>query len=190
MVDSGSLYLLCIGLLGLERLAELILSRRNARKAAALGGVEVGRRDFPLMALVHTLFLVSCVAEVLWLERPFPGALGYTALGLALMAQALRYWAIATLGTRWNVRIILVPGQMPITSGPYRYIRHPNYLAVVIELFCVPLIHGAWLTALLFSVMNVFVLRVRIRAEETALGEPWLAAFAEKPRFIPVRGQR
>jgi methyltransferase len=137
------------------------------------------------MVAFHTLFLAACVAEVFALGRPFPGTWGWVALGGAVLAQALRYWAIATLGERWNSRIIVVPGLPPVTGGPYRFLRHPNYVAVVLELACVPLIHGAWRTALFFSVGNGVLLFVRIRAEETALGAAYAREFAHRPRFIP-----
>lgn len=186
-MTSKDLYLLFLGLIAAERLVELAISRRNARAAFARGGVEVGRRHFRVMSAVHSLFLVSCAAEVLLLDRPFPGAPGVAAFAGALGAQGLRYWAIATLGPRWNVRIIFVPGEPPITSGPYRLVRHPNYVAVIAELALVPLIHGAWLTALLFSAGNAALLYVRIRSEEQALGSPYADAFAHRPRFVPGR---
>jgi methyltransferase len=183
MVTSQGLFLLFMALLGVERGVELVLSRRHARQAFARGGVETGQRHYRVMVAFHTLFLGACVAE--GLLRPFPGTPGWVALGAALGAQALRYWAIATLGERWNSRIIVVPGLPPVTGGPYRFLRHPNYVAVCVELAAVPLIHGAWLTALVFSVGNALLLRVRIRAEEAALGQSWEKAFEDKPRFIP-----
>ena len=179
------IYALFIGLIGLERLFELWLSRRNARALFALGAVEAGGEQLKWMSLMHGAFLVSCVLEAWLLRRFFPGALGYLALGAAALAQGLRYWAVATLGPRWNVRVIVVPNQPPITNGPYRFVRHPNYLAVVIEVLAVPLVHGAWLTALSFSLLNALVLRARIRLEERALGPSYQAAFACLPRFLP-----
>jgi methyltransferase len=188
MVTSRALYSSFLLLLAAERLFELWLSRKHARLAFARGAVEVGQRHFRAMSILHTSFLFSCAAEVWLLGRSFPGALGWTALGAALLAQALRYWAIATLGARWNVRVIVVPGDPPITNGPYRFLRHPNYLAVVIEMLAVPLLHGAWLTAAAFSLGNALLLRVRIRAEESALGPLYQAAFAERPRLLPLGG--
>jgi methyltransferase len=185
MVTSVAAYLAGLALLGLERLAELSRSRRNARRAFARGGVEVGRGHFRVMAVVHALFLASCAVEALVARPPFPGALGLAALAVALCAQALRAWAIATLGERWNVRIIVWPGAPPITAGPYRYLRHPNYLAVVLEIAAVPMVHGAHRTALAFSIANAAILAVRIRAEEAALGRGWAEAFATLPRLIP-----
>ncbi len=185
MVSSVHGYLGFLGLLAAERLVELVLSQRNAARAFARGGVETGRGHYRVMVVLHSLFLVACGAEVLGLSRPFPGAPGYAALGVALAAQALRYWAIASLGEHWNTRVIVVPGLSPVTRGPYRYLRHPNYVAVVLELAAVPLLHGAWVTALVFSLANALLLRVRIRAEESALGTAYAEAFAGKPRFLP-----
>ena len=97
----------------------------------------------------------------------------------------MRYWAIRTLGERWNTRILFVPGDAPVTSGPYRWVRHPNYVAVILEMAAIPMIHGAWITALVASAVNAGLLWVRIRAEEQALGTAYTQAFAERPRFIP-----
>ena len=178
-------YLVLLAVLAAERLGELHLSRLNARAAFKRGGVETGQAHYQFMVLLHTAFLFSCALEVWLLRRPFPGALGWTALGAALLSQGLRYWAIATLGTRWNTRIISVSGDIPITTGPYRFVRHPNYVAVGVEMAAVPLIHGAWLTALVFSLANAALLWVRIRAEERALGQGYASAFSRTPRFLP-----
>lgn len=187
MTGSQALYTGLLLLLAAERLGELCLSARNARRAFAKGAVEVGQRHYRVMAALHTLFLVCCLAEVWLVPRSFPGGLGWLCLGLSLAAQALRYWAIATLGERWNTRVIVLPGADPVTRGPYRFIRHPNYVAVVVELLVVPLIHGAWWTAAVFSVANAFLLQIRIRAEEAALGDRYAHVFANRPRFVPGR---
>lgn len=185
MVSSTAAYLVFLGAIGLERLFELRLSKRNAARAFARGGVEVGQRHFRVMALVHTAFLFACAGEVLVFEREFPGALGWAALIAALGAQALRYWAITSLGDRWNVRIIFVPGDEPVTRGPYQYLRHPNYVAVIVEMIAVPLVHGAFVTAAVFSAANAALLFVRIRAEERALGAAYARTFHDRPRFVP-----
>jgi methyltransferase len=182
---SVVVYLAFLGALAAERLFELWLSRRHARALVAQGGYEVGAAHFRAMSLLHGSFFAACALEVLLLHRPFPGPLGWGALAMALAAQGLRYWAIATLGVRWNVRIVVLPGAPPVTSGPYRLVRHPNYVAVILELLFVPLVHGAWLTAIGFSLANAWMLRVRIAAEERALGDAYAHAFAHKPRFVP-----
>jgi methyltransferase len=178
-------YLGALGLLGVERLYELLLSRRNAEAVLARGGLEVGHAHFRVMAVVHTLFLFSCAAEVVLLGRVFPGALGAASIAAAIAAQALRYWAIRTLGESWNVRIIVVPNAPPVTRGPYRFLRHPNYLAVIVEMIAVPMAHGAWITAVVFSIANALLLVLRIRTEERALGAAWSSAFARHPRLVP-----
>ena len=180
-------YRLLIALLVVERIFELALSLRNAARARACGAVEVGRGHFRLMAAVHALFLVACLVEPpLQGWHPLPIVSQVALVGVAT-AQALRYWAVVTLGDRWNVRILVIPGAAPVTAGPYRFVRHPNYLAVAIELLCVPLVGGAWLTAVAFSLANAALLRTRIRQEEEALGAGWALSFADKPRFLPRR---
>jgi methyltransferase len=170
MVSSLTLYTALIALVGLERLLELRLSVKNAAWAFARGGKEYGKPHYRFMTVFHTLFLVSCVAEPWLLQRPFVSPWGFVALAFAVLAMALRYWAITTLGPRWNTRVIVIPGADLVTGGPYRFVRHPNYVAVVLELCALPLVHGAWLTALVFSVGNALLLRVRIKVEEGALG--------------------
>lgn len=177
MVSSLALYTGLIALVGVERLVELRLSKRNAAWAFARGGKEYGHGHYRFMTVFHTAFLVACVAEPWLLDRPFVSPWGYVALGLAVAAQLLRYWAITTLGTRWNTRVIVLPEWEPVTGGPYRFFRHPNYAAVVLELAVLPLVHGAWVTALVFSVVNAGLLRVRISVEEQALGTKYARAF-------------
>ena len=185
MVTSVRLFGAFLAVLYLERLAELLLSRRNARIARERGGVEVGRRHYAAMVAVHAVFPAACGAEVILLHRPFPGPIGIAALGLALAAQALRWWAVATLGWRWNTRVVVAPGLAPVTGGPYRFLRHPNYLAVLVEAAAVPLIHGAWVCAVAFLAANAVLLAVRVPAEERALGPDYAAAFGGHRRFVP-----
>jgi methyltransferase len=133
------------------------------------------------MTAFHTLFLIACAVEA----HPFNAVLFFSFLPGALAAQALRYWAIRTLGDRWNTRVIVVPNLPPVTKGPYRFMKHPNYLAVCLEMICVPMMMGAWMTAIAFSLGNAALLYVRIRAEERALGPLWAEAFSGKRRFVP-----
>src|SRR5262249_57799528 len=123
-----------LALVALERGVELVLSARNARTARARGGVESGQGHYPVMATFHALFLFSSGLEVVLLHRPFPGTLGWAALDAVILAQLLRYWAIASLGWRWDTRIVVVPRQPPVTRRPYRWVRHPHYAAGGIEL--------------------------------------------------------
>ena len=154
---------------GAERIAELVVSARNARWSFARGGIEYGRAHFPPMVALHTGLLLACLAEVWLLDRPFLPWLGWPMLVLVLASQALRWWCIATLGPHWNTRVVVVPGASRVDRGPYRHLRHPNYLAVVVEGVALPLVHSAWLTAVLFTVANAALLRTRIRCENAAL---------------------
>ncbi len=184
-------YSLLVAAVGAERLVELHLSRRNRRAALARGGFEAGQGHYPAMVALHTGVLVACLAEVWWCERPWTPELGYPMLALLALSMTLRYWAIATLGERWNTRIVVLPGVAPIVHGPYRLMRHPNYLAVVLELLALPLVHSAWLTATVFSLLNAWLLGVRVRAEEAALRSvsPYDASFADRRGLAP-RGAR
>lgn len=163
-------YTVLIAAFAIERLVEVRISLNNARLSFSRGGVEHGQGHYPLMVVVHTLFLLSCVAEVWWLERPFWPLLGVPMLVLCGLTQALRWWVIQTLGWRWNTRVIVVPGLAPVTEGPFRYLHHPNYLAVIIEMAALPLVHGAFLTAIVFSLLNALVLWLRLRVENRVLG--------------------
>lgn len=184
MVTPYQLYLGLLSWVAVERLGELALSRRNAEWALRRHGTEVGQRHYRVMVALHAGLLVSCALEPVAFHRTFPGALGWAWLGLALLAQALRYWAVITLGRRWNTRVIVLPDAEPVTGGPYRFLRHPNYLAVALEVAALPLVFGSYWTALAFSLANAAVLSVRIRVEERALGPRWQAAFAGRGPFL------
>ena len=162
-------YALLIGAVGVERVAELVVSQRNVSWSRARGGVEFGARHYPVMVVLHTALLAGCLVEVLALRRRFIGRLGWPMLAIVLAAQGLRWWCIATLGRQWNTRVVVVPGAGRVTGGPYRVVPHPNYVAVVAEGAALPLVHTAWITALVFSVLNASLLRTRIRVENAAL---------------------
>jgi methyltransferase len=186
-LDLGSqLYLGLLLLVAGERLVELRLSARNAHRQLERGATEYGRGHYLPMVVFHALFLFSCAAELLWFRPAVSLAFGLTMLVLALTAQGLRYWAVSTLGDRWNTRIIVPLDDPPVTAGPYRFVRHPNYVAVALELFALPLVHGCWRTALLFGLGNAILLAVRIPSEERALGAAYRAAFSGRPRFVPT----
>ena len=160
-------YILLLFAVAVERLAELAVSKRNLAWSKARGGREYGFAHYPAMVTLHIGLLVGCAVEAA--HRPFLPALGWPMLVLVVLSQALRWWCIATLGPRWNTRVVVVPGLPLITAGPYRWFKHPNYLAVVIEGFALPLVHTAWITALAFTVLNAALLSVRIRCENAAL---------------------
>lgn len=163
-------YYVLIAAVAVERLVELVVSQRNARWAFERGGREFGRGHYPAMAVLHTALLAGCVLEVWLAHRPFLRWLGWPMLVLVVAAQVLRWWCIATLGPRWNTRVIVLPGKPLVQRGPYRWIHHPNYVAVVVEGVALPLVHTAWVTALCFTVANAVLLTVRIRVENIALG--------------------
>jgi methyltransferase len=121
------------------------------------------------MVALHGGLLVGCLLEPIALHRPFLPALGWPMLVVVLAAQGLRWWCITTLGRQWNTRVVVVPDAPRVTSGPYRFFSHPNYVAVVAEGVALPLVHTAWITALLFAVLNAALLRTRIRVENAAL---------------------
>jgi methyltransferase len=164
------MYYLLILAVGIERVAELVVSKRNAEWSFAQGGKEFGRPHYVVMVAIHTALLVGCVAEPLALHRPFIAWLGWPMLAVVVLSQMLRWWCITTLGRRWNTRVIVLPYAPLVREGPYRWLHHPNYVAVVAEGFALPLVHTAWLTAAAFTVANALLLSVRLRVENQALG--------------------
>ncbi|BBZ41073.1 isoprenylcysteine carboxyl methyltransferase family protein [Mycobacterium conspicuum] len=164
------MYYLLILAVGIERVAELVVSKRNAEWSFAQGGKEFGRTHYVVMVAIHTALLVGCVIEPWALHRPFIGWLGWPMLGVVVLSQALRWWCITTLGRRWNTRVIVLPHAPLVREGPYRWLHHPNYVAVVAEGFALPLVHTAWLTATVFTFANAWLLSVRLRVENQALG--------------------
>jgi methyltransferase len=157
-------------LVAVQRLLELWYSRRNERRLRARGAVERGSGHFPAMVAIHTLWLVSTLVEGL-LRGPEPPVWWPVPLAAFLLVQPLRYWAILTLGVNWNVRVLVVPGGKLVKNGPYRYFPHPNYVVVAVEVLTFPLIFGAWITAVAFSLLNAALLYLRIRTENRALKE-------------------
>ena len=162
-------YVLLIAAVAGERVAELVVSKRNLAWSRTRGGIEFGAAHYPAMVTLHTGLLVGCLAEVFWLHRPFLPGLGWPMLAIVIGAQALRWWCITTLGQQWNTRVVVIPGAPRISGGPYRLLSHPNYVAVIAEGIALPLVHTAWITALVFTVLNGALLATRITTENTAL---------------------
>ena len=162
-------YVLLIAAVACERVAELVVSKRNLAWSRTQGGVEFGAAHYPAMVILHTGLLVGCLAEVIWLDRPFLLSLGWPMLAIVVVAQALRWWCITTLGQQWNTRVVVIPGASRVSGGPYRLLSHPNYVAVIAEGVALPLVHTAWITALVFTVLNGVLLATRITTENTAL---------------------
>ncbi|MEO5850872.1 MAG: isoprenylcysteine carboxyl methyltransferase family protein [Nocardioides sp.] len=168
-MTSLTAFTVVVALVALERLAELVVSRRNAAWSLERGGRETGDGHYPVMVVLHSGLLVGMLVEA-WVRGPdVPPGLAWSMLALAVASQGLRWWCITTLGRRWNTRVIVVPGLAPVTGGPYRFLRHPNYVAVVVEGVALPLVHAGWITAVVFTVLNAVLLTVRIRVEDQAL---------------------
>lgn len=168
-MTSTAWFVLLVAAVGVERVVELVISQRHITWAMARGGVEVGRDHYAAMVVIHVGLLVGSVVEVVVLGRVFLPWLGWPALVGVVLAQGLRWWCIGTLGRQWNTRIVVVPGAGRVTTGPYRWLRHPNYVAVAVEGVCLPLVHTAWITATTFTVANAWVMRRRVTAENRAL---------------------
>lgn len=162
-------YVVLVLAVGVERLVELVVAKRNLAWAMARGGRETGFAHYPVMVVLHTGLLVGALVEVLGWHRSIQAGLAVPMVVLVLLAQALRWWCIRTLGRQWNTRVVVVPGLALIAGGPYRYLRHPNYVAVVVEGVALPLAGSAWVTAVVFTVANAALLWVRLRTEERAL---------------------
>ncbi|MQW77224.1 hypothetical protein GHK92_15225 [Nocardioides sp. dk4132] len=168
-MSSELLYTAIVLAVVLERGAEVVVSQRNAAWALAQGGVESGRGHYPVMVVLHAGLLVGCLVEVHAADRSFYPVLGWSMLALVVVCQAVRWWCITVLGRQWNTRVIVVPHLPLVHAGPYRFLPHPNYLVVVLEGLALPLIHGAWITAVVFTLANAALLSVRIRVEDRAL---------------------
>ena len=163
-------YVLLIAAVGVERLVELVVANRNLAWSRERGGVEHGARHYPVMVVLHAGLLVGCVVEVIVLDRPFIAALGWPMVAVLVAAQGLRWWCIRTLGPQWNTRVVVIPDADRVEKGPYRFFSHPNYVAVVAEGIALPLVHSAWITAIVFTVLNAALLRTRLKVENEALG--------------------
>ncbi len=156
--------LVIIGLMTLQRLGELVYSSRNTRALLAKGAVEAGRAHYPLIVLLHAAWLVAIVATL-----PASPPIHWPAVALLVVLQGLRLWVIATLGPYWTTRILTLPGAPLVRDGPYRFLRHPNYLVVVVEIALLPLAFGQVAIAVVFSILNAAMLWWRIRIEDQAL---------------------
>ena len=153
-----------VGLIALQRLAELVLAQRNTKRLLAIGAHEVGASHYPLFILLHASWLAALLIAAPWQREP-----NWPLIGVFVILQVLRVWVIATLGPYWTTRIITLDDAPLVDGGPYRFVRHPNYWIVVGEIAVLPLAFGAWAIALVWTVLNAFLLRHRISVEEQAL---------------------
>jgi len=180
-------YIALLAFVGTGRLAELGISRRNQRKLEAQGVRKIPEAHFRWMVFLHGAVLVCAGAEVLFLHRPLVPALAIPMLALFVLANLLRWWVIGTLAGHWNVEVMESSRVGVVSTGPYRWVRHPNYVAVVIEIFSLPMIHTAWITTIVGTLGDLEILRRRIKVEDACLmsNPAYRAAMGGKPRFIP-----
>ena len=165
-------------LLGLQRLYELRISRSHEAIIRSRGGREYAVWQLQAMKALHAGWFIAMPLEVWGLHRPFLPGLSLVALATFAVGQGLRYAAILSLKWRWTVRVMTIPGLPPVRQGIYRYLRHPNYLGVALEIFAVPLLHSGYVTAMVFSLANMLLLTARIRTEDQVL----LDAVSSPPR--------
>ena len=185
---SVALYLALLCAVGLERLIELRVSARNQRRLAARGFARVRDPGFPAMVALHVVVPVASGLEVILWRRPFLPVLGLSAGTLFLLAQGIRWWVIRTLAVHWNVQVVASTRLGVVSDGPYRFLRHPNYAAVFVEMLALPLIHTAWVTALITTPAHAVLLRRRVAIEENVLlADPaYRLSMGSKPRFFPL----
>jgi methyltransferase len=185
-------FLVLIGLVALQRAIELVYGRRNTKRMLRRGGREHAPEQMKWMALLHGAWLLAMPLEVWLFDRSFDALLAVCAFTMFLGGQALRYAAIRRLRGRWTTSIVTLPGEPLVRDGVFRYVRHPNYLGVALEIAALPLVHGAWLTAIVFSLLNGWMLKSRIEAEEDALDQDndYRRTLGDRPRFLPVRPRR
>jgi methyltransferase len=184
---SVKLYLGLLLVVALLRFYELHISRRHQKQMVAEGASKVDEPRFRWMVLVHTLVLIGAAVEVVFLHRPFYPVFGTICFVIFLAANAVRWWVIRTLGNHWNVQVMNSTSLGVVTTGPFRYVRHPNYAAVFVEMLVLPLIHSAWITAIAGTLSHILVLSRRLATEERILFSDahYRAAMSGKPRFLP-----
>ena len=187
MNRSVQLYLALLLLVAAGRLIELRRSRRNQAILAESGGAKSPEPRYRWMVALHAGILIGAALEVVLLRRPLIPWLAASGFALFIAANATRWWVIRTLGPRWNVQVMSASRLGIVTAGPYKWVRHPNYTAVFLEMLALPLIHSAYFAAGLGTVLHIYVLRNRVRLEESVLMQDphWRSAFANRPRFLP-----
>jgi methyltransferase len=180
-------YLALLLLVALLRLVELRISKRHQVNMVARGAAKVDEPKFRWMVVLHTVVLLGAALEVVFLHRPFLPILASVMFLVFLAANAMRWWVIRTLGEHWNVQVMDSTRLGVVTTGPFRFVRHPNYAAVFAEMLALPLIHTAWITAIAGSLAHIAVLAQRLSTEERVLfaNPDYRAAMSGKPRFLP-----
>jgi methyltransferase len=172
----------------IQRLVELWIANKNEKWMKAKGAIEVGREHYPIMVFMHSAFFVTLLVEVILLNREL-SLLWPALITIFFITQLMRIWALTSLGKYWNTKIIVLPNATIVKKGPYKYLRHPNYVIVVVEILLVPLLFQAYWTAAIFSILNAWVLTIRIPLEEKALmtETDYHKQFEKVSRFSPIR---
>ncbi|KKK37705.1 hypothetical protein WQ57_13025 [Mesobacillus campisalis] len=180
------MFFLFIGFIIIQRLTELAIARKNEKWMKSQGGLEFGSGHYPAMVMIHSAFILSTIAEVVILDREL-SAFWPLLIVLFVLTQLMRVWALLSLGPFWNTKIIVLPGAKVVKKGPYRFIKHPNYVIVALELIVIPLMFNAYWTAAVFTLLNMIILSVRIPEEEKALASltQYEKEFHDNGRFIP-----
>ena len=155
-------FILFISFFILQRLSELLIARRNEKWLLAKGAVQYGQSHYPFMIALHTIFIFSIIAEYVLDGQP---PISWLFLAIYLFVLSFKFWALASLGKYWNTKIFRVPGVSPVKKGPYKFLKHPNYIEVVCEVAVIPLVFHLYYTAVIFSLLNVAMLAVRLRVE-------------------------
>lgn len=161
-------FIIFLSVIIVQRILELILSKRNENYLKSQGAIEHDKNGYKYIVLMHNLFFISFLLEFTLLERELNQYWGILLI-IFIFTQLLRYWAIFSLKKRWNTKIFVLPNTEVINSGPYKYYKHPNYIAVIVEIAVIPLLFSCYYTAIVFSILNLIVLKRRVRIEEKAL---------------------
>jgi methyltransferase len=180
-------FLALLVVVGLLRIVELQISKKHQREMISRGAAKVEEPRFKWMVILHTAVLIGAALEVVLLKRPFIPVLAAVMLVIFLAANVVRWWVIRTLGQHWNVQVMNSTSLGVVSSGPFRYVRHPNYAAVFSEMVALPLIHTAWITAIAGAAAHAIVLSQRLSTEERVLlaNDEYRASMGNKPRFLP-----
>jgi methyltransferase len=175
-----------VGMIIIQRLTELVVARKNEAWMKSKGAVEFGQGHYPAMVIIHSAFFIVFIVEVMYFDKNL-SAYWPILLALFLLTQAMRVWALTSLGKFWNTKIIILPGAEVVKKGPYKIIKHPNYLIVAVELIVIPLMFNAYFSMAIFTLLNIIILSIRIPAEEKALRDltKYESEFNNKRRFVP-----
>jgi methyltransferase len=170
----------------IQRLTELFIAKKNEKWMMNRGGVEHGNEHYPFIVSLHVLFLISLLLEVIIFQKELT-ELWFVLVPILLLTQLMRYWSVISLGNYWNTKIIIVPNDIVVSKGPYQFIKHPNYVVVAVEILIIPLLFDAYITSLVFTMLNIFMMTIRIPAEEKALQTytNYQEVFTVKSRFLP-----